>query len=111
MFGCLGVQGVQGVQGVEGVQKHGLCPFRCLGVLGLWFRCLGVQLFRCSSIKVFWCSGCLGCLGCLGVQVFKVFKVNDILEGQKKGDHGGGQKMAKIQCGVKPDIIKRAAQN
>ena len=29
-----------------------------------------------------------------------MFKVNDILEGQK-ADQGGGQKMAKIQYGVK----------
>ena len=42
-------------------------------------------------------------------RVFRVFKVNDILEGQK-GDQGGSPKMAKIQHGVKLDIIKRAAR-
>ena len=38
-------------------QKHGLCPFRCLG--GLGFRCVwgsGVQVFRCLGFR------------CLGVQ-------------------------------------------
>ena len=38
-----------------------------------------------------------------------MFRVDDILEGQK-GDQGGGPKLAKIQCGVKPNIIKRATQ-
>ena len=41
--------------------------------------------------------------------VFRVFTVKNIWEGQK-GDQGGGPKMVKIQCGVKPDIFKRAAQ-
>ena len=35
--------------------------------------------------------------------------VHDIWEGLK-GDRGRGPKMAKIHCGVKPDIFKRAAQ-
>ena len=41
--------------------------------------------------------------------VFRVFKVKDILE-CRRGEPGGGPKMAKIQYGVKPDIFKRAAQ-
>ena len=70
---------------------------------------------RPAPVQVFWgvlgCSGVFwGVLGCSGVfGCFGVFLVNDILEGQK-GDQGGGPKMAKIQYGVKPDVIKRAAQ-
>ena len=45
---------------------------------------------------------------CLGVQVFRCSGVIDIFEGQK-GDQGDCPKMTKIQYG-KPDIFKRAAE-
>ena len=31
-------------------QKHGLCPFRCSGVLVFRAYGLGVQVFRCSGV-------------------------------------------------------------
>ena len=40
-------------------------------------------------------------------RVFRVVGVDDMLEGGK-GDQGGGQKLAKIQYRVKPDIFKYA---
>ena len=97
-------------------QQHGSCPFRCLGVQGLW--CSGVfrRVQGCSwgaHGVLMGCSwGAQGCAGvsrrCLsGVQGCSgVFRVHDILDGQK-GDQGG-PKMAKIHHGVKPDIFKTA---
>ena len=64
------------------------------GVQEVFKRCSGVQAFRCSGVL------------CLEHRVW----VHDIWEGLK-GDRGRGPKMAKIHCGVKPGIFKRAALN
>ena len=64
--------------------------FRCFGVW-VWGSGFWVLVCRCHVFGVFWVFWCS--------TLMTFWKV-------KRVTREGGQKMAKIQCGVKPDIFK-----